>query len=152
VHVPLAVVLPGVPPREVALAVDLTDLAPTILELVGIEKPGHLHGQSLLPCALLDPNTQADGSFPPDLAFCEMGGAALPQARQFAARSGSMKIIYHADSQTYALFDLATDSKETRDVSRDEPDALARMKRVLDSFLAVIAETAAGPASRVAPK
>jgi arylsulfatase A-like enzyme len=137
IHVPLALVLPRVPPRVVTRAVDLTDLVPTILELVGIARPPHVHGQSLVACALLDENQSDPAAFPPDLAFCELGGAALPQARQFAAREGRMKIICHADSQTYSLFDLANDPGETRDLSGDAPDVLARMKRVLDSFRAL---------------
>jgi arylsulfatase A-like enzyme len=152
VHVPLAIVLPKAAPRTVALAADLTDVAPTVLELLGVPKPAHFHGQSLLACALLDDSEASRPDFPPDLAFCEMGGAQLPQRRQFAARAGPLKIICHADSQTYALFDLASDPAETRDLSQDAPDALARMKRVLDSFRTLVAEGASATGSRPSGK
>jgi arylsulfatase A-like enzyme len=150
IHVPILVVLPKAPPRRVSLAVDLTDLAPTVLDLVGVGRPDHFHGQSLLPCALLDP--ASGGPFPPDLAFCELGGARLPQPRQFAAREGKLKIIRHADSDTYALFDLAADPDERRDLSQESPDALARMKRVLDSLRAVATARPQEVSSRPAPK
>ena len=137
IQVPLAVILPRIPGRAIRTAVDLSDLAPTILELVGQEKRPELHGQSLLPCVLLDPATASAASFPPDLAFCELGCAQLPHPRLFAAREGAMKIIYHAASQTYSLYDLAADPKEKRDLAQVAPDVLARMKRVLDSYRAV---------------
>jgi arylsulfatase A-like enzyme len=156
VHVPLAIALPRIPGREIALAVDLSDVAPTILELVGLDKEASMHGQSLLPCALLDPKSTPPDAFPPDLAFTELGCKGLPHPRQVAARAGSLKIIYHADSQTYALYDLASDPGEKRDLSESSPDALARMKRVLDSFRALAAAEAnrpdSRPATRVAPK
>ena len=153
VHVPFGIVLPAVPPREVALAVDLTDLAPTVLDLVGASSPQRMHGQSLLPCVLLDP--ASTGAFPPDVAFCELGGAGLPQPRQFAAREGSMKIVCHADSQTCQVFDLAADPGERVDISARAPDVLARMKRVLDSVRSLAADRenpASGPDSRAASR
>jgi arylsulfatase A-like enzyme len=146
IHVPVAVVLPRVPPRVAQAAVDLSDLVPTVLELVGVEAPAGMQGQSLLPWALLDPAGGPDG-FPPDLAFCELGGQGLPWARQSAARSGNMKIIYHADSQTYALYDLAADPAESRDLSTAAPDALARMKGVLDAFRTLAGGASGKPAS-----
>jgi arylsulfatase A-like enzyme len=150
IHVPILFVLPRVPPRRVSLAVDLTDLAPTVLDLVGVGRPDHFQGQSLLACALLDP--ASGGPFPPDLAFCELGGARLPQPRQFAAREGKLKVICHADSETYELFDLAADPDERRDLSQETPDALGRMKRVLDSLRAVATTRPQEVSSRPAPK
>jgi arylsulfatase A-like enzyme len=149
IHVPLLLVLPRLAPREVTRAADLTDLAPTILELVGVKRPAHFQGQSLLPCALLEPGALG---MPPDVAFCELGGARLPQPRQFAAREGRMKIICHAASQTWQLFDLERDPGESRDLSQGSPDALARMKRVLDSFRDLASTPASASSSRNAPK
>jgi arylsulfatase A-like enzyme len=50
-RVPLVVRLPGGEHggRRVATPVQLVDLVPTVLELVGLERPGHLHGRSLVP-------------------------------------------------------------------------------------------------------
>jgi arylsulfatase A-like enzyme len=50
-RVPLIVRLPGGEHggRRVATAVQLVDLMPTVLELVGLEVPAHLHGRSLVP-------------------------------------------------------------------------------------------------------
>jgi arylsulfatase A-like enzyme len=150
IHVPLLLVIPKLEPREVTRAADLTDIAPTILELVGVDRPAHFHGQSLLPCALLE--ADAGTPMPPDAAFSELGGARLPQARQFAARQGGMKIICHAASQTWQLFDLERDPGESRDLSQGSPDALSRMKRVLDSFRDLASTPASAPDSSSAPK
>src|SRR5262249_18208399 len=38
IHVPFAIVLPRVPPKDSASAIDLTDVAPTVLELLGIDQ------------------------------------------------------------------------------------------------------------------
>jgi len=50
VHVPLVVLAPGLAPRRVQTQVRLMDVAPTLLELVGLERalPG-MQGESLLP-------------------------------------------------------------------------------------------------------
>ena len=50
-RVPLIVRLPGGEHggRRVSTAVQLVDLLPTVLELVGLEVPAHLHGRSLVP-------------------------------------------------------------------------------------------------------
>jgi arylsulfatase A-like enzyme len=150
IHVPLVIALPHVAAREVALSVDLTDVAPTILDLLGIPPPASFQGQSLLACALLEPDSGA--AFPPDVAYCRLGGARLPQPRQFAAREGSLKIICHADSQTCALFDLQGDPSESRDLSQVAPDALGRMKRVLDALRSIATASAPINESRAAPK
>jgi arylsulfatase A-like enzyme len=49
IHVPLIIKTPGQQQgREVAVTADQTALAPTILELAGLQKPNWMHGQSLL--------------------------------------------------------------------------------------------------------
>ena len=83
IHVPIGIVLPGVPPREVALAVDLTDIAPTVLELVGASSRERMHGQSLLPCVLLDAASRA--AFPPT------SRSASSEAPGFRSRGSSRR-------------------------------------------------------------
>ena len=48
-HVPLIVHVPGVTPRRVDLPRSQIDLAPTVLELMGVERNGELSGVSLVP-------------------------------------------------------------------------------------------------------
>lgn len=47
-HTPMIVARPGQEHTQINTPVSLVDLAPTILDLVNIEKPGYLHGQSLI--------------------------------------------------------------------------------------------------------
>lgn len=54
-HVPLIVARPGQKHTQISTPVSLVDLAPTLLDLANIEKPGYLHGQSLVNA--LDGNT-----------------------------------------------------------------------------------------------
>jgi len=48
-RVPLAIKMPGVKPRSIDSPVSHLDLAPTLLEIAGVETPARLDGQSLLP-------------------------------------------------------------------------------------------------------
>jgi arylsulfatase A-like enzyme len=50
-HVPLVLRLPGVAPRRVAAPVSLVDVAPTLLESLGLAVPASFVGRSLLPLA-----------------------------------------------------------------------------------------------------
>jgi len=46
-HVPLLIVAPGVAPRRLAQPVELSDVAPTLLMLVGVERPAGMRGSDL---------------------------------------------------------------------------------------------------------
>jgi arylsulfatase A-like enzyme len=48
IHVPLIIIGPGLPSQVISRQVSLLDLAPTILDIVGIEKPKTFLGDSLL--------------------------------------------------------------------------------------------------------
>lgn len=48
-RVPLIIHLPGARPRRVESRVSLVDLAPTLLQLLGIPRPDSMHGASLVP-------------------------------------------------------------------------------------------------------
>ncbi len=47
VHVPLVIAVPGVAATEIAATVSLVDLAPTLLDLVGVTAPAGMNGRSL---------------------------------------------------------------------------------------------------------
>jgi arylsulfatase len=48
VRVPLIIHVPGQPPRRLATPTSQIDLLPTLLELLGVDRPAHLQGQSLV--------------------------------------------------------------------------------------------------------
>lgn len=63
-HVPFALRLPAVAPRSVETVVSLLDLAPTLLEALGIDRPPSFSGRSLLPLMRGEP-------FPERPVLCE---------------------------------------------------------------------------------
>lgn len=62
---PLIIAGPGIQCKRSALASEFTDIYPTLCELAGLEQPGHLQGESLVPVMKGDPNeTFAYSQFP----------------------------------------------------------------------------------------
>jgi arylsulfatase A-like enzyme len=139
VRVPLAMSMPGRVPQgaRVTRPVSSIDVAPTILDLMGIEAPPTLQGRSLA-----------------------RGGAGTPvsivEGKQFkSVVVGSLKYVRFASGleawrrrgeatwtrEPELLFDLAADPRETRNLAREpsRAPALARMRAVLDANLPVSA-------------
>ena len=100
---------PGTWVRELA---DVTDLAPTILELAGLDATPPLDGESLAP--LLRGGTRTRRPI-----FWEHEGWA-------AVRDGDRKAVrpFLGD---WELYDLANDRTELRDLAGERPDELARL-------------------------
>jgi arylsulfatase A-like enzyme len=101
-HVPLLLRLPGRPARRLADLVQLSDVMPTLLDLVGLEAPGHVQGTSLL--GLLDGSRRR-----PRALFSEWLSRG-----QAALRIGDLK--YLRGSAAEELFDLAQDPSERRNL------------------------------------
>jgi arylsulfatase A-like enzyme len=67
IHVPLLMAGPGIPPgRRVKQVVDLTAVAPTVLEYLGVTAPDGIDGRSLLGILATPPDAEDEG-----LAFSE---------------------------------------------------------------------------------
>ncbi|MCH2171361.1 sulfatase [Myxococcota bacterium] len=159
--VPLLVWCPGrlLEGHVVEEPVGLVDVTPTALDLAGVAIPANLDGVSLLPQLLGRPGepdrvllSDVDLSLEiasdrfgavrksgesreasPDVA----GGSANSAAADFilALRSGSLKLLYHSDTERSELFDLASDPGETRDLSAERPEWLATFELALAEAL-----------------
>ena len=116
VRVPLIWHAPGLAPRRVSSQVRLLDIAPTLLETLGVAAAGGFTGQSLLP--LLGGGR---GEHRP--AVSEMG-------RYQSVAMYPWKLIRGVGSPL--LFDLANDEHEQRDLAEREPDRVAELSRALD--------------------
>jgi arylsulfatase A-like enzyme len=111
-RVPLILSLPGVLPQGLRSGADadLMDLAPTILDLLGLEIPPEMRGASLLP------RLSESGSPVRRPSFAQSSGA-----RHDALRLGRWKLIRERASDSgrgqaqYSLFDLESDPGETLD-------------------------------------
>ncbi|MCP3981992.1 MAG: sulfatase-like hydrolase/transferase [bacterium] len=96
--------------------VGLIDLAPTMLELAGVEPPAAFVGESLLP--LLDGGSEA----PRDVNYsCTFHRRAV----RMSARTERWKLICNKkqDDWRCGLFDLERDPREWNDLSRDAAHA-----------------------------
>ncbi len=124
-HVPLVIGQPGTKPRRVRNVVELVDVAPTLLELVGVKPPKAFAGNSLvrLMRGEKEPERIAFGS-----STVVGGGGRIPQ---FFARRGLWKLIYHAKGERFELYDLSSDPGEKRDLAAARPKIAADLSAAL---------------------
>jgi arylsulfatase A-like enzyme len=115
-RVPLVITGPGVPVgRSIDAAVRLVDVAPTIMELVGVDQPQYFMGESLVPIWTGDERT-------PRQVVVERG---VVDIRQALIHDG---FKYMDDGR---LFDLRADKWGTVDVSADHPEIVEAMTESL---------------------
>jgi arylsulfatase A-like enzyme len=124
VRVPMFVFAPGVKKRAIELRRSHLDLAPTVLELMGVPIPQGFQGRSLVPELY---GGEPDSREP---ILCELAHDSHNPPRR-ALISGRHKII-EFERKRYELYDLAGDPKETRDISKTDPAEFSRMKKLLD--------------------
>jgi len=122
--VPLLVRYPARVPKGVTVEepVGLIDIAPTLLELAGIEPTPAMVGRSLLP--LLGLRRRERSGPPPPLFSEEL------RNNWRSVRWGSYKLIDYGHDG-YTLYDLDRDPGETRDLSREQPAVAAALRAQL---------------------
>jgi len=131
-HVPLVIHLPpgsGADnfAKRISDPVDLTDVAPTLLDALGVKALYPMHGESLLPRALADTPLRT-----PE-AFAE---TRLPYARLQALRRGDEVILLDHLIGSVRSYDLATDPGQMNPVHGDAEDAES-MAKWIDLHLAL---------------
>jgi len=108
VRVPLVIAARGSPIREeirIARAASLVDIAPTVLDLLGLVPPAAMEGASLL-----EPGPRM-ALFFTDYSLHFLG-----------LRDGPWKLIHELESGRSKLFDLAADPGEREDLSARHPE------------------------------
>jgi choline-sulfatase len=123
VRVPLLVYAPNVEARRIAERRSHIDLAPTILELMGIAPPADFQGRSLVP----ELRGKAPDSREPIL--CELAEDTHNPPRR-AAIEGKFKLI-EFERGRMALYDLSRDPGEKTDLAKELPSELRTMKETL---------------------
>ncbi|MCB9785887.1 MAG: sulfatase-like hydrolase/transferase [Deltaproteobacteria bacterium] len=145
IHVPLLISLPdgALPPegRRLMQPMDLTDLMPTLLDVIGSPPGPPAHGETLLPMALRGQPLRT-----PE-AVCEV---RLPYARLQAWRRGDTKVIFDDRLGVVRTFDLSLDPQE-RAPQRGASAASDEAARWLDRQLALPRTFAGAPGSRPEP-
>jgi len=121
VRVPLLVALPGAwrEPVRVKRAASLVDLAPTLLDLLGLEAPEAYQGTSLLA--------------PAERAALFFTDYSLPLA---GAREGRWKVALELGSARARLFDLERDPQERTNLAARFPERVAEWRRRLNEWSA----------------
>lgn len=139
-RVPLFVRGPGVAAREVDAIVELEDLLPTFLEVLGLEREGPIRGQSLAP-ALRGAELRtgpAFGIYGPEVVSVrdERWRLVLNPAR--VVPSDPPRGAYAIPER--ALYDLAADPEATRDVAAQHPEDAARLEQAARAWRARLDE------------
>jgi len=120
VHVPLVWRLPDPAAGSgmIEEPVELVDIAPSLLNMVGLKVPEFLQGTDLTPL-------MRGGDWLPRPAFSEgtaaFGGVPLPGGSLKSVRSGSLKLISNTGTGETELYDLTRDPRESRERSEEMP-------------------------------
>jgi choline-sulfatase len=138
-HVPLGLSAPGVIPAgaRVPQIVELIDVLPTLLDLLGVPKPAEQHGKSLLP--YLERPQGGRRSLP---AFSEYGSSTIHTVLQ-----DNWKLVHNPDAISPVcipdappnhypiareeLYDLSRDPGERRNLAAREPAKVAELSQLI---------------------
>jgi arylsulfatase A-like enzyme len=147
IRTPLLLRVPGARPRAVAEAVENLDIVPTLLDLLGgagggsgspgsAGGPGSPRGPSL-------PGGGAGFRFEGRSLRPAVEGRPLAPGWQWAAQGplrsvcdGRLKLVHDLGSRRFALYDLAADPGETRDVLAERRRDFQRLREALSGWLA----------------
>ncbi|MEN8159377.1 MAG: sulfatase-like hydrolase/transferase, partial [Myxococcota bacterium] len=118
---------PGTAPRRVTTVARTIDVAPTVLDLLGIPSVPGFQGRSLVA-----------GAVEPRLAYASARAKPGEELRWQALRSERFTLIEDEATGDVALYDRAADPGETENVADRFPDELAALRAALRG---VVAET-----------
>ena len=132
VRVPLMVVGPGIRKNgKIPAPVYLQDIMPSTLELAGVERPGHVRFQSLMPLIAGKRAKSYDAIY----------GAYIDLQRMVC--NGQYKLIYYPKIHKALLYNMTEDPLEMNDLAGDstyEP-TIAGLKRTLQALQKDVGDT-----------
>ena len=120
VHVPLILRIPGFEPQRISTRVALTDLVPTLLEVMSLPADRiTLDGQSLFIPALAPGRVHSDRPI-----FCSIFQLLSGRKNFFtrSVRTDKHVLVYEALSDRVELYDAVTDPGETVDLAQSSPE------------------------------
>jgi arylsulfatase A-like enzyme len=105
------------------------DLAPTLLELLGVPIPPGFQGRNLLRVAL-----------DPEAAIVSLGGYGTDKLEQqigtqFSVRRGPLRFTINSKDGSQELYDVAADPGETRNLIASPPADVAALQAPIDAVL-----------------
>ncbi len=137
-HVPLMIYIPGTKSARISGTVSHIDLAPTILELLGLENMERMHGMSLL--GKMNGTEKAERSAYSESLFAELHYGWSP------LKSITTNEYRYIRSPRAELYDMRTDDAETKNLISEKRS----IAKVMDSKLSELltkysSENLAGP-------
>jgi len=134
-RVPLILHAPGLAPGRTACVTGHVDLAPTILNFVGVDGSGYgMSGASLVP-ELTGTPCPRDREIVLELRYGRLGASNLR-----ALVGSRWKLVADINKGTYRLFDLEADPHERVNVVHRQPRIFREMKGRLDVWTEVYAD------------
>jgi choline-sulfatase len=128
VRVPLVLAGPGIRPGAVVEdQVSLIDIFPTVLDLLGLETPPHIAGETLLSTINLKTTEKSER-----IAYIESLYARLHYgwAGFRGIRQSNSKLIVGREAE---LYDLDDDPREESDLAPTQPGTIEELRNTLDS-------------------
>jgi len=123
VHVPLVVRPPGGrAPIRISAAGESADIAPTILDLIGMPIPDWMQGRSLASADATEPH-----------ATISLTVVKEQDERAVAVWWGRYKGVFFCDAPTVRAFDLAEDPEERNDLGPSRPDLVDMLRHRLST-------------------
>ncbi len=145
-HIALMIRLPGVTPRRTDALAQPADIAPTLLDLAGLDRPANLQGVSLVPVL----RTQA-GIAEPGLRSVAISArsllAALDELPQITVNDGEWTLIDGGGHTSSSLYYLPADPGQQNDLLAQQPAVARALHAQLIAFL----EEAQVSEARIAP-
>jgi arylsulfatase A-like enzyme len=123
-------------PRRVSEPVQLIDVMPTVLDLLGLKIPDVVQGQSLVPFAKGQPFQRRGPVMTSRFAHPEAKrtGSVIPESRidTVALIDANWKLVYREQAKEVGikkveLYDRRTDRREAKDVAAEHPQEAGRM-------------------------
>ena len=135
-RIPLLLAVPGLDgPVRSDLPASLVDIAPTILDLVGVETDVPFEGKSLLPAV----RGRTEGMDLRPIFYEVLAREDREDHHFIAASKGNFKILantYDLYDGRHELYDLAADPGERSDLAEQEQEISADLLREIDRHLA----------------
>ncbi len=128
-NVPMIIRVPGWFPRQVEGPVSIIDIAPTVLDLMGVTIPQEFEGVNLSQVML------GRRPVPERPVFMELlPYTAFPEHHR-AVVYGDQKLIVNFTLDVEEFYDLSEDRMEQNDLIRERPEDAARLREMLDEFM-----------------
>ncbi len=132
-RVPIILRVPGARPGVVDDPVSLLDLAPTVLDGLGLAVPDSMVGRSALGRAL------GGAPLEPRPIFAQLLPAPSWNHKWMAMVSGDgrYKLIYRVSDRAFELYDLSHDPQEEKNLATSQPEVAAKLREELTRWIEV---------------